>query len=272
MENHHHLPFGIDFTSQTETELAAQLSSIPVPTGGGPLLVCTANLAHIVELRVNAEFRAAYRNAWCVTADGTPVYLYARARGARLPERLAGSGLIDKLLRQLSPGRHRLFFIAPTQDVASRCSSYLVETAGFDPAAIDYVVPKPGFENDLTYSEALAARIREHRTTHLILGVGAPKSEIWANTHRDQLGDCYVMCVGAGLEFFVGIRSRGPEWMRSVGLEWLCRVAQEPRRLFKRYFISSWRFLLCVAVDLSGKDVLIQRASRRDDPGPLAAE
>jgi len=96
----------------------------------------------------------------------------------------------------------------------------------------------------------LAEAIREHGTTHLFFGLGAPKSEVWIHENRHLLGDTYALAVGASLDFYVGLRKRAPIWMRNYGLEWSWRVMMEPRRLFKRYFVESWFGIWTVAMDL----------------------
>lgn len=247
-----HDPFGLKFAGQTEGELARDLAMLDIPAGEPPRLLVTTNLAHVVDLSRNAAFRAAYRSAWRVTADGMPVALYAKLRGVQIPERLTGSGVFAALMPLLDPARHRPFFLAPTSEVGMMCAQWLINR-GFAPEAVAVEVPERGFDVDEQRSNDLADRIRTHRTTHLVMGIGAPKSEIWAHRYSHRLAGCYVLCVGAGLEFFVGLRSRGPVWARSVGLEWLWRFAQEPRRLFRRYFVDSWRFLACVARDLRGR-------------------
>lgn len=248
------VPFRIPFIARTEAEFASELASAPPPPSCGASLVVTANVAHIVELRRNPRFRQAYRHAWRATADGTPVYLYARLRGARLPERLTGSGCFAKLMPLLDAGRHRCVFVAPTNEVGELCRNWLL-ARGFSEDQVAVIVPEKGFETDAAKSAELASFIGSHAPTHVFFGVGAPKSEIWVDEHRELLGDCYALCVGAGLEFFVGVKSRGPEWMRSIGLEWLWRLGSEPRRLAYRYLVSSWAFLAAVRNDLAGRPI-----------------
>ncbi len=121
---------------------------------------------------------------------------------------------------------------------------------GFGDDACGIEVPPFGFEEDERYGEELAARIRANRTTQLFFGVGCPKSEIWIVEHGDRLGDCYAFAVGAALGFFVGTQRRAPSALRRLGLEWLWRVYQEPRRLARRYFVDSWRFVGALFDDL----------------------
>lgn len=240
--------FGIAFTALSEAELTNEIARRPVPRGAGPRMVLTANVDHIVQLARNEAFRDCYRRAWVVTADGMPVYLYARWKGDRLPERLTGADLFRALMPALSPAAHRCFFLAGSVGTAEKLLAYL-RKRGFASEALAYDVPPFGFERDEAYSEALARRIARHRPTHLFLGLGSPKSELWADRWRERLGDCYVLSVGAAFDFFVGARRRAPAWMQRSGFEWAWRFAQEPRRLFKRYWIDSAVFLAAIAHD-----------------------
>jgi N-acetylglucosaminyldiphosphoundecaprenol N-acetyl-beta-D-mannosaminyltransferase len=74
--------------------------------------------------------------------------------------------------------------------------------------------------------------------------------------HRHELPDCYGFGFGAGLDFHAGTKRRAPKLLRRIGAEFLWRVATEPRRLARRYFVSSWGFLAAVALDLAGRPVL----------------
>ncbi len=255
-------PFGLDFTALSATEILDGLLRQPAAPGEGTRLLVTCNVDHIVQLRSDPLFRAAYRSAWMVTADGTPVYLCARIHRPELTGRIAGSDLIAALLTRFNSERHRPFFICANAGVAERLARRLV-AAGFDTGAASFAAPPFGFEHDPVYSAVLAGRIREHRTTHLIIGLGAPKSEVWAHQWRAALGDCYVLPVGAGLEYAVGAKRRAPRLLRRIGLEWAWRVMLEPRRLFRRYAIDSWAFLAAIREDADGRSILERDSSAR---------
>lgn len=244
--------FGHKLSESYLQEITRRVAGEAVPSGQGLRLLVTMNLDHVVTLRRNKEFQAAYRSAWIVTADGTPVYLYARARGLRIPGRVTGADLFPEILEQLSAGLHRPFFVASSEETAAQIRAAL-KKKGFSMRDFDTVVPPSGFERDTTNSEAIAKRIRRLRTTHLFFGLGAPKSEIWMHQHREELGDIYGFAFGAGLDFFAGTAKRAPRIMQRSGLEWLWRFSQQPRRLFRRYFIDSWLFLSAIADDLRGK-------------------
>lgn len=242
--------FGIEFSPLTQSQLVSRITHQHIPPGAGPRVVVTANLDHIVTLARDADLRKAYNRAWMVTADGMPVHAYAKLRGAAGPARVPGADLVAELLLTLSATKDRIFLVASDWRTGRRLQALLM-SRGFSRPQVRFVVPDFGFEQDTASSEHLARLIRAHGTTHLMLGIGSPKSEVWIDRHRACLGDCYVLCVGAGLEFLAGTKRRAPRWMRSAGLEWSWRFVQEPQRLWRRYTIGAWYFAQAVCSDLA---------------------
>lgn len=241
------LIFGLDISLLGQDELVEELLS-PPPATGSAKLVATVNVDHVVTLRTNLRFRQAYDHAWRITADGAPVFLYARAVGVPLRERVTGSDLFAELVEQWEPSRHRLFMLVSSDAVAVAMTRVMAKR-GYDDQSLRIEVPPFGFESDAGYSDALAARIIAMKPTHIVMGVGAPKSEIWAHEHRYQLGNAIILCVGASVEFVTGLKTRSPIFMRRIGMEWFWRFATEPRRLFHRYFIRSFGFVLAIMAD-----------------------
>jgi len=240
---------GVEFTELGAHEIAEVVTDGVPPVGAGLHLIVTMNLDHAVNLRGNARFRQAYQRADLVTADGFPIYLYARCRGARLPERVTGADLFPLIVNRLKPGLHRPFLVASNEMTRAVLEKRFF-ALGFHANQFRVVVPPFGFEKDAHATAALLAGIEALKPTHIFMGIGAPKSEIWFDRHRDRLGDAYGFAFGAGLNFFAGTARRAPKMVRDAGLEWLWRFGSEPRRLFKRYFINSWAFFAIIAHDL----------------------
>ena len=215
----------------------------------GVRLVATANLAHVVTLRKNRAFRESYGRAWLVTADGAPIFVYARLLGLPIPERVTGVDLVDTLADRLSPERHRLFFLTSTSQVAECIEAKFVDR-GFRCDQIACAVPPLGFELSSAEGDALAESVKRHRPTHLIIGIGAPQGQTWLDRCGGDLGDVYALCIGAAIEFHLELKRRAPLWLSRLGLEWLWRVAMEPKRLAGRYFLTSWGFVPAVIADL----------------------
>ncbi len=241
--------FGREICTLTLKGLASEITR--EPSTNGVRLVATMNLDHVANLRRNAAFRLAYSSAWAVTIDGAPVFAYARVRGVEAPGRITGVDLFAELARSWSLDR-RPFFITSTPETGERLiESFLAR--GFPKEALAFDSPAFGFEKNQVQSAALCATIRAHGTTDLVFGVGSPKSEIWIDTHRGQLGDLYAYGFGAGLDFLIGHATRAPTVLRRLGLEWLWRLGLEPTRLWRRYLVDSWAALPSVAADLVGR-------------------
>ena len=88
-----------------------------------------------------------------------------------------------------------------------------------------------------------AQRVAESGAQLLLVALGSPKQELWIHRHRGELGPVVAVGVGASIDFVAGMVRRAPAWMSRAGLEWLFRLAQEPRRLFRRYLVEDVRFL-----------------------------
>ena len=244
--------FGFPISTLDLPALIARLIA-PAGVGGGMQLVVTMNLDHVVKLRRDSRFRQAYARAAIVTLDGAPVSAFAKLKGLDAP-RCPGSDLTAALAPRLDPLRHRPFFVLSSLETVAAVRQKLLNQ-GFQPDQLGFQSPDPGFERDAAASHALAAAIKAHAPTHIFFGLGAPKSEIWLAERQDQFGDVHALAIGASLEFWAGTAKRAPKLMRRIGLEWAWRVAHDPVRLFRRYFISSWAFLPAMLEDLaSGPD------------------
>lgn len=234
--------FGIRFTSGCAEAVLAAAAAHPASQ---PRLIVTTNMDHVVTLSESAAFRAAYDGAVARTLDGMPVVWLARLRGAPDAMRVTGHDLLAAALREPATAATRIFLICATTEVGAVMTGRLY-ASGLAPGTVAVAVPPWGFERDEFYGRQLAARVREHGTTLLILGIGAPKSEIWVDRQGAALGGPVVLPVGEALNVAAGLVPRAPVAMQRLGLEWLFRFVHAPRRLFRRYFVRSWRFLWIV--------------------------
>jgi N-acetylglucosaminyldiphosphoundecaprenol N-acetyl-beta-D-mannosaminyltransferase len=110
-------------------------------------------------------------------------------------------------------------------------------------------IPPFGFERDATYCQRLATSVAAHDTTVLIMAVGAPRSEVFVDTHRAILPRCWAFCVGQAVKIELGLVRRAPSGWQAAGLEWLWRLLQEPSRLTKRYVTAAIGFGAAVIAD-----------------------
>jgi N-acetylglucosaminyldiphosphoundecaprenol N-acetyl-beta-D-mannosaminyltransferase len=206
--------------------------------------VVTPNVDHAVMFQEHAGLRDAYADASLVLADGFPVLVAARLLRRNIPERVPGSDLVPTLFATVASqprSKLRVYLLGAAPGVADEAASNIalrwpnVEVVGTYSPPLD-------FEKDGAENEAILNRIAAARPDMLVVGLGAPKQELWVHKHRDRIAAPVALCVGATIDFLAGERPRAPVWMRRVGLEWLHRLASEPRRLAKRYARDAWIF------------------------------
>ncbi|MGI9508448.1 MAG: WecB/TagA/CpsF family glycosyltransferase [Geminicoccaceae bacterium] len=204
--------------------------------------VVTPNADHTVMLQEHEGLRAAYLDADMVLADGFPVIMASRILGRRLPERVAGSDLVPAVFAAGDEARPlRTFLLGAAPGVAERAAERIeAEWPGVD--VVDTYSPPFGFEHDEVEQERMLTRVRAAEPDILVVGLGAPKQEIWVHEQRKKIAAPVVLCVGATIDFLAGERSRAPTWLRRIHLEWFYRLLGEPRRLFWRYARDAWVF------------------------------
>jgi N-acetylglucosaminyldiphosphoundecaprenol N-acetyl-beta-D-mannosaminyltransferase len=209
-----------------------------------PRFVCTGNLDHLVILDRDEAFRSAYADADLVVADGAPiVWLSKLSGGAALPERVAGSDLFWQLAKASSETGIRLFFLGGAPGAAAKAAE--VAEKCYPGAAIvgTYCPPFETFESE-EEQQRIREIVRSARPDVLLVALGAPKQEKWIAANKDLLGVPVSIGVGGSFEMASGMLRRAPKWVQRVGLEWFYRFAQQPKRLFQRYFVDDLPYLL----------------------------
>jgi N-acetylglucosaminyldiphosphoundecaprenol N-acetyl-beta-D-mannosaminyltransferase len=204
--------------------------------------VVTPNVDHAVLYQENAALRSAYAHASLVLADGMPVVVAARLLGRPLPGRVAGSDLAPALFAAAERrGGLRVYLLGAAPGVAARAAESIMRRwPGVE--VVGTYSPPLGFEKNPTENEIILQQISSVRPDVLVVGLGAPKQELWVDAHREEIDAAVTLCLGATIDFLAGEKKRAPVWMRRVGLEWLHRMASEPRRLLKRYARDAWIF------------------------------
>ena len=243
--------FGVEVDPLTMEAAVDQLWQwIEAPTAErGCRYVVTPNVDHAVLLQENKDLRDAYRDAHLVLADGHPVVLASRLLNQPVPERVAGSELVPCLFdyfNQLPSGSLKVFLLGAAEGVAETASQNMakqwpnVQTVGV-------YSPPMGFEKDPQECANILARIAQCKPDVVIVGLGAPKQELWVHQHHQLIESKVALCVGATIDFLAGEKRRAPYWMQRSGLEWAHRMFSEPKRLVKRYAKDAWIFPQIVA-------------------------
>jgi N-acetylglucosaminyldiphosphoundecaprenol N-acetyl-beta-D-mannosaminyltransferase len=232
--------FGLSITEGDAAEVAQRI--VRVRPERVELMV-TPNIDHIVHLRSNAVFARAYRRAAIVVCDGFPIRYYAALCGVAV-QRVTGVEVLERIMSGPLCD-HRLFFVVDSEATARGIHSWAMQRD----VIVKTMVPPFMFEEDENQCRELIRRINEHNMSMLIMGVGAPKSEIWVDTYRASLPPCWALCVGQAPKIACGVTKRAPILVRRLNGEWLWRICQEPRRLWWRYLRGFLLFPLAVVED-----------------------
>ena len=227
-------------------DLLARLAS----TGG---VVFTVNPDHLYHLQYNPEFLRAYRSADIITVDSHYVRLALRAQGRAVTHRLTGSDIVPAFCaRQAADERTRIFLLGARPGVAQKAREALNRKAGRE-LVVGAHGPSMNFVNDPDEIDRVLEMIERSGANVLLVGLGAPKQEIWISSVRHRLPQVRVMMgIGATIDYEAGAVKRAPVPLRRLGLEWAYRVASEPRRYLMRYVRSS-KFLWWMLMDRLGR-------------------
>jgi N-acetylglucosaminyldiphosphoundecaprenol N-acetyl-beta-D-mannosaminyltransferase len=211
--------------------------------------VFTPNVDHVVMVDRDERFRRAYDAADLSLADGMPVLWAARLLGKPLPEKISGSDLVLPLVERASREGWRVYLLGGGPGACERAAERLKEryptlvVAGTDAPRIDMEAPASA-------RAEVIERVRAAKPDIVLVALGAPKQELFIAEAAPSLKPAVLLGVGAAVDFIAGTSRRAPRWMSDSGLEWLYRLAQEPRRMWKRYLVRDPVFALIVLRDL----------------------
>jgi N-acetylglucosaminyldiphosphoundecaprenol N-acetyl-beta-D-mannosaminyltransferase len=199
------------------------------------------NAAKIVALQDDSRLRDIVRRSDLVTADGQSVVWAARVLGHRLPQRVTGIDLMHDLLALAERRGYRVYFLGAREAVLERALAAIrmrhpgLVIAGY----------RDGYFTD-AQAPAVAAEVRASSADILFVAISSPKKEYFLGDHGAATGVSLAMGVGGAIDVVAGITRRAPRLLQRMGLEWLFRLLQEPRRLAGRYFATNGRFMALV--------------------------
>jgi N-acetylglucosaminyldiphosphoundecaprenol N-acetyl-beta-D-mannosaminyltransferase len=207
----------------------------------GPAQHVSINAAKIVAMRRDQELREIISACQLVSADGQAVVWASRLLGDPLPARVAGIDLMHALLELSERRGYRVFFLGAKQDVLERA----LANARASHPGLQIVGARDGYfdEGDAT---AVAEAVKAAAPDILFVAMPSPRKEYWLARYGKLIDVPFVMGVGGSVDVLAGETRRAPAWMQRAGLEWAYRLAQEPRRLFRRYLAGNVQFCLLV--------------------------
>jgi len=194
------------------------------------------NVAKIVHMKRDHALAESIQACDVINIDGMGVVWGARMLGHDVPERVAGIDLFGRLLEIAVDCQWPVYLLGATDAVVTRTVERVTERyRGLQVA---------GYSNGYFWDdeEATVNAIRNSGARLLFVAITSPKKEIFIERWKDQLGVDFVMGVGGTFDVIAGKVRRAPAWMQRCGLEWLFRVIQEPRRMWKRYLVTNAQF------------------------------
>jgi len=221
------VPFDNVTTDQTLETISRMIASRK------PHYIATANVDFTALAMYDEELRRILLDAHLVVCDGMPLVWASRWLGNALPERVAGSDLVPKLLAIAEEKNWSVYFLGGQKEVALKAIEKVRER---HPKLKIAGVMSPPFKplHEMDHA-TICADIHAADPDLLFVSFGCPKQEKWIAMNYQHAGAPVTIGVGATIDFLAGRMKRAPRWMQVTGLEWLYRLLQEPRRLFKRY-------------------------------------
>jgi N-acetylglucosaminyldiphosphoundecaprenol N-acetyl-beta-D-mannosaminyltransferase len=213
-------------------------------------IVANHNAHSLYLLRNNPDFQNFYRRADLVEIDSTPLLMWARFTGRKKSRRFHRCTYLDwraPFWRLAVAGGWRVFYLGGAPGVAERAAG----TIGEQFPGVTLGVRDGYFDmTDAAACAGVLAQIRAFRPQVLLVGMGMPRQEAWISDNFDALDPCVVLPVGAAFDYEAGVQTAAPRWMGQLGVEWLFRLASDPKRLFARYCVEPWSLIQVLAHDL----------------------
>ena len=214
---------------------------------GGYVCVSTVHMA--MEAYDDPEYKEMVNDADLITPDGMPMLWMKQLQGAKDVSQVRGTNLMIRLFALAEENNFSVGFYGGSQEVLDKLAERL--KFEYPNLEISYIYSPPfrplTEEEDIGVTENIA----KSGTDIFFVGLGCPKQERWMALHSENIYSVMIG-VGAAFNFYAGKTKESPDWMRRIGLEWLFRLIQEPRRLWKRYIILNPRFVWLAMLQLLG--------------------
>lgn len=216
--------------------------------------VCVANVHMTVEAYLDKDFCSIVNNAEIVTPDGMPLAKAIKFIYGISQDRVAGMDLIGDLFEECEKYEKSIFIYGSTSDTLEKLK---IKTSNdFSNLLLNTYAPpyrqlsKEEKDNDIKM-------INDLNPDFVFVALGCPKQERWMAEHKDKVNSCMIG-LGGAVEVYAGVKDRAPLWMQKYSLEWLYRFIQEPKRLWKRYFVTNSLFII-----LFLKQYIIQKTLKK---------
>jgi len=204
--------------------------------------VVAINVDVVMKIENDPYLKEITDNADMVLVDGKPLVWISKWHKRPVKEKISGSDLVPLLCERAAKKNHSIFIIGGKDGIADRAKENLQRKYS-NINIVGTYAPPFGFEKDEIELERINNMISEVHPDILIACFGCPKQEKWIYENYQKYDAKVSVCAGATVDFLAGNVKRAPKWMSNHGLEWFYRFLQEPKRMFKRYFVDDFRII-----------------------------
>ena len=221
------MPWLVEFTKKHIKELSGNY-------------LCVFNVHTTVMSYDNPKYCTVQNGGIMAIPDGGPLSSVGRRRGFEQMERTTGPDYLKEILKISEKEGYRHFFYGSTEETLEKLQKHLKENYPGVQVAGMYSPPFRALSRE--EDQEIVRLVNESQADFVWIGLGAPKQECWMAEHQGTI-EGFMVGVGAAFDYLAGNISRAPMWMQKTNLEWLYRLIQEPKRLFKRYFYTNTKFI-----------------------------
>jgi len=215
-----------------------------------PAYITVNNVHTVIEGIWDADYRAITNQAFLALPDGKPLSVVARWKGIANISRVFGPTFFEKALEWGQEDGVRHFFFGSSQQVLETLQNVIRDR--FPQAQIAGAIAPPFRPLTASENAMYIEQMNRSKADIVWVALGAPKQERWMAANYRYLNRGVMIGIGAGFDYLAGNTQHAPEWMKRYALEWLYRLIQEPRRLWKRYLVTNTLFVILVVLELLG--------------------
>lgn len=207
--------------------------------------MCVSNVHTTVTAYDDEQYKEIQNNAIMAIPDGGPLSTVGRKRGFSLMERTAGPSYMERIFEISEQKGYRHYFYGSTSETLDKLKYNLEKK--YNKINIVGMYSPPFRETTIIEEKEIIEKINNSKPDFVWIGLGAPKQEKWMAYHQGEING-FMIGVGAGFDYFAGNIERASKWMQNNNLEWLYRLLQDPKRLFKRYLYTNTKFVWNVII------------------------
>ena len=200
---------------------------------------CGVNVDQLIKINKNFEFSKIINKCDLILADGAPIVWMSRLFNKSIPERVPAIDLYEKLLPLSEIEGYKVFLLGAQEEILQLAiSKYKIKYPN-----LKIVGFHNGYYNDK--GESIAKKIHQLQPDLLFVAISSPKKELFVENNRKYLSSVsFILGIGGAIDIAAGVCKRAPKWISQIGFEWFYRFLQEPKRMFRRYFIDGAYILI----------------------------